>query len=129
VLMLESGVLIITQSKIITIILAPAVYSSLIIILAIPFILASTYEAKGLLMRKTWPYSDTNLTGRTCAILGIACFVAQAFALLINGPLIHLYGSVVSVMILTCVTSFLGALVACFVTIPANKESDKDSGN
>ncbi|XP_065902178.1 membrane-associated transporter protein-like [Dysidea avara] len=125
VLMLESGVLIVTHSAIVTILLAPAVYISLIIIFAIPFILASMYEDKGLLLRTTWPYSDTNLTGRTCAILGIACFVAQAFALLINGPLIHLYGSVVSVMIVTCVTSFLGALVACFVTIPANDESSQ----
>ena len=83
------------------------------------------YKDKGLLLRTTWPYSNTNLTGRTCAIMGIACFVAQAFALLINGPLIHLYGSVVSVMILTCVTSFLGALVACFGAIPANDENSQ----
>ena len=97
VLMLESGVLIVNQSAIVTILLAPAVYISLIIIFAIPFILASMYEDKGLLLRTTQPHSDTNLTGRICAILGIACFFAQVFALLINGPLIHLYGSVVSV--------------------------------
>jgi len=120
--MLESGVLIVTHNVIITFLLVPAVYISLIIICAIPFMLVKEYEAKGLLLRKTWPYSDTNLTGRTCSILGVAFFVAQAVTLLINGPLIHLYGSVVSVMIFACVALFLGALVSCFVTIPANDQ-------
>jgi len=122
VLMLEGGVPIVTHNVIITFLLAPAVYISLIIIFAIPYVLVTEHEAKGSLLRKTWPYCDTNLTGRTCSILGISCFMAQAFALLINGSLIHLYGSVVSVMIFTCVTLFLGALVSCFVTIPANDQ-------
>jgi len=33
------------------------------------------------------------------------------------------------VMILTCVTSFLGALVSCFITIPANDESSTKTIN
>ena len=125
VLMLESGILIVTRSKIVTILLAPGVCISEMMTFAIPYILASIYEAKGLLLRKTWPYSDTNMTGRTCAILGITFFLAEAVSVLINGPPIHLYGSVVSVMILTCTTLFLGAFISCFVTIPANDESSK----
>ena len=124
-LMLESGVLIASHNAIVAAVLAPAIYISLIVILAIPFILVSIYETKGLLLRKTWPYPKGNLTGRACAVLCIALFIAQAFALIVNGPLINLYGSAVAVMILTCATSFLGAVVACFVSVPsdsANKE-------
>jgi len=115
--------LIFTRSKIVTILLAPGIYISEMIILVVPYILVSLYDAKGLLLHKTWPYSDTNLIGRTCSILKIASLASEAFSLLVNGPLIHLYGSAVSVMILTCVISFLGALVSCFLTIPANDES------
>jgi len=50
--MIESGALIVTQSKIVTILQATAAYISLIIVFALPFILASIYEAKGLLMHK-----------------------------------------------------------------------------
>ena len=35
------------------------------------------------------------------------------------------YGSTVSVMIFTCVCSFFGALVACFVTVPSAVDTAK----
>jgi len=55
-------------------------------------------------------------------VLCIALFMAQAFALIVNGPLISLYGNSVAVMILTCVTSFLGAVTAIFVTVPSDSK-------
>ncbi|XP_065901470.1 membrane-associated transporter protein-like [Dysidea avara] len=128
-LMLQSGVLIISHNAVVAAVLAPAIYISAIVILAIPFILVSIYKTKGLLLRKTWPYPSTNLTGRACAILCIALFMGQAFALIVNGPLINLYGSAEAVMILTCVTSFLGAVSAGFVTVPSDSSKKVQIGS
>ena len=121
-LMLQSGVLIASHNALVAAVLAPAIYISLIVMLAIPFILVSLYETKGLLLQKTWPYPNANLTGRACAVLCMALFMAQAFALIVNGPLINLYGSAVAVMMLTCVASFLGAVAASFVTVPSDSK-------
>ncbi|XP_065901674.1 membrane-associated transporter protein-like [Dysidea avara] len=128
-LMLQSGVLIVSHNAVVAAVLAPAIYISLIVILAIPFILVSIYETKGLLLRKTWPYPSTNLTGRACSVLCIALFMGQAFALIVNGPLINLYGSAEAVMILTCVTSFLGAVTAGFVTVPSDSSKKVQIGS
>ena len=123
-LMVQSGVMIFTKNVIVTVVLAPAIYIMLVVVLSIPFILVSLYEAEGLLLRKSWPYSNAKVNGRACAMLSIALYIAQAFVLIVNGPLINLYGSSVAVMILTSGFSFLGALVACFVTVPS-KNSKK----
>lgn len=85
VLMLQSGVLIVGQHVIVTIFLYSSchihhnksnIYAAGMNI-NLMFMLASEYEAKGLLLHKTWPYPDAYL---------------EAFALLINGPLTHFYG-------------------------------------
>ena len=119
-LMLQSGVFIITSNKIVTLVLAPAVYVTLIVVLSIPFILVSLYENKGLLLRKSKSHiqSNENLIGRACAVLVIVFLSGQACTRIVNGPLITAYGSMVSVMIVTCGTSFIGAIVACFMTVP-----------
>ena len=48
----------------------------------------------------------------------IAMLSSEVVALLINGPLKKLYGSAVSVMIISCVSCLLSAVIACFVKIP-----------
>lgn len=117
--MLQSGILFVVHNRIVTLLLAPAVYIALTMMLSIPFILVSVYETKGLLLRKAMSClkSDENLFGRACAILIIALLGGQVFALIVNGPLIEVFGTV-SVMIVTCLTSFVGGVVACFVTVP-----------
>jgi len=123
-LMLQSGVLIASHNKIMALLLAPAVYVTLIVMLSIPFIFVSMYESKQLLLHKTKSHlkPNENLIGRACAILIIALLGGQMFTLIVNGPLITAYGSTVSVMILTCATSFIGAVVACFVTVPSESK-------
>ena len=88
--------------------------------ISIPFIFLSMYEKKGLLLRtsKSRFKSDGSLIGRACGIMIIASLGGQVVAVTANGPLIEAYGSTVSVMIFTCATSFVGAVVACFVTVP-----------
>jgi len=123
-LMLQSGVLIASHNKIVALVLAPAVYVTLIVMLSIPFILVSLYENKQLLLRKSKLRlkSSENLIGRACAILVIVFLSGQACTRIVNGPLITAYGSTVSVMILTCATSFVGAVAACFVTVPSESK-------
>ena len=62
--------------------------------------------------------------GRSCSLILIAAQVGKITSLTVNGPLMIAYGSAVSVMIFTCGCSFLGGIVACFVTVPspANKK-------
>ena len=124
-LMLQSGILIIIHNRVVAIILSPAIYIAIIVMLSIPFIFVSMYENKGLLLRKSKLHlkRDGSLIGRACGVMIIALLGGQVFALVVNGPLIEAYGSAVSMMILTCATSFIGAVVACFVTVP--KESKK----
>lgn len=127
-LMLQSGVLIIVQNRIVALVLAPAIYIAILVLLSIPFILVSLYENRGLLLRnsKTSLKSDENLIGRACSVLIIGLLGGQVFALVVNGPLIEAYGSAVSVMIVTCAASFIGAVVTCFVTVPCeNKKKVK----
>jgi len=86
-LMVQSGVMIFVDNMIVTVALAPAIYIMLVVVLSIPFILVSIYEAEGLLLRNSWPYSDVKVNGRACAMLNIAVYIAQAFVLIVNGPL------------------------------------------
>ena len=116
-LMLQSGIQIVVHNRIVAIVLAPAIYITVITILSIPFIFVSMYDSKGLLLRKR-KSADENLIGRACGIMIIALLGGQVFALVVNGPLIEVYGSTVVVMISTCAASFVGAVVACFVTVP-----------
>ena len=124
-LMLQSGVLIVSHNRILVFILSPAISVINAVMLTFPFILVAKYEAKELLLRKPWPYADKVLTGRACAILKCSTYAGQVIALIINGPLRDAYGSAVSVMILTCASAFIGAVVACFVTIPPTSLSSK----
>ena len=129
-MMLQSSVLIINHSLVVAIILSPAIYICLLQFLTFPHILILMYQAKGLLLRESWPYSYTNLMGRSCSLIIIAAQLGKITSLMLNGPLMKAYGSAVSVMIFTCVCSFVGALVACFVTVPsatANKKKDKSN--
>ena len=50
----------------------------------------------------------------------IALLCSETVSLMINGPLKTLYGNAEPVMIITCASSFVGAVIACFVTIPYN---------
>ena len=127
-LMVQSGVMIFINNVIVTVVLAPAIYIMLVAILSIPFILVSVYEAEGLLLRKSWPHSNVKVNGRACGMLSIALYIAQAIVLIVNGPLINLYGSTVAVMILTCAVSFLGALVAFFVKVPPTNNKQEEIG-
>ena len=117
-LMLQSGVLIVSHNRVVVFALSPAVSVINAVMLTFPFILVAKYEAKELLLRKPWPYADKVLYGRACAILKCSTYVAQVIALIVNGPLRDAYGSAVSIMILTSVSAFLGAVVTCFVTVP-----------
>ena len=115
--MLQTGVMIFSDNVIVLFILSPAIYSLITILLTIPFILVSEYEAKSILLRKPWPYADKNLIGRACSILMIAILSSEVVSVLINGPLKSWYGSAESVMIFTCASSFVGAVIACFVKV------------
>ena len=128
---LQSAVLIINHSLVIAIIFSPAIYILLLQYLTFPHILISMYQAKGLLLRKSWPHSDTNLMGRSCSLIMIVTELSKITSLAVNGPLMMAHGSAVSVMIFTCVCSFVGAIVACFVTIPsiASKQKIKPEMN
>ena len=116
--MLQSGVMIVCHNLIVVFALLPAMYCLLTILLLILFILVSEYAAKSMLLRKYLPFADANLTGRACSILIIFLLFSEVVALLINGPLQSLYGSAESIMILSCASSFVGAVIACFVKIP-----------
>ena len=122
---LQSAVLIINHSLVIAIIFSPAIYIILLQYLTFPHILISIYQAKGLLLRKSWPHSDTNLMGRSCSLIIIVTELSKITSLAVNGPLMVAHGSAVSVMIFTCVCSFVGAIVACFVTIPSIASKQK----
>ena len=124
-LMLQSGVLIVSHNRVVVFALSPAISVINAVMLTFPFILVAKYEAKELLLHKPWPYADKVLYGRACAILKCSTYVAQVIALIVNGPLRDAYGSAVSVMILTSVSAFLGAVVACFVTVPATSLGSK----
>ena len=123
--MLQSGVMIFNRNVVVMFILSPAMFYIVVVLLTIPFILVSEYEAKSILLRKPWPYADKNLIGRACSILIIALLSSQAVSLLINGPLTNLYGSAESIMIVTCISFFIGAVIACFVTIPYKECKNK----
>ena len=124
-LMLQSGVLIVSHNRILVFILSPAISVINAVMLTFPFILVAKYEAKQLLLRKPWPYTDEVLNGRACAILKCSTYTAQVIALIVNGPLRDAYGSAVSVMIFTCASAFAGAVVAGFVTIPPTSLGSK----
>ena len=128
-MMVQSSILIITHNLIVAIILSPAIYTSLLQYLTFPHILISMYQTEGLLLRRSWPYSYTNLMGRSCSLLIIASQLGKIASLMLNGPLMVAYGSAVSVMIFTCVCSFMGALVACFVTVPSVDNKEKNKSN
>lgn len=122
---LQSAILIINHSLVIAIIFSPAIYIILLQYLTFPHILISIYQAKGMLLRKSWPHSDTNLMGRSCSLIIIVTELSKITSLAVNGPLMMAHGSAVSVMIFTCVCSFIGAIVACFVTIPSIASKQK----
>ena len=128
-MMVQSSILIITHNLIVAIILSPAIYTSLLQYLTFPHILISMYQTEGLLLRRSWPYSYTNLMGRSCSLIIIASQLGKITSLMLNGPLMVAYGSAVSVMIFTCVCSFMGALVACFVTVPSVDNKAKNKSN
>ena len=128
-MMVQSSILIITHNLIVAIILSPAIYTSLLQYLTFPHILILMYQTEGLLLRRSWPYSYTNLMGRSCSLIIIASQLGKITSLMLNGPLMVAYGSAVSVMIFTCVCSFMGALVACFVTVPSVDNKEKNKSN
>ena len=128
-MMVQSSILIITHNLIVAIILSPAIYTSLLQYLTFPHILISMYQTEGLLLRRSWPYSYTNLMGRSCSLIIIASQLGKITSLMLNGPLMVAYGSAVSVMIFTCICSFMGALVACFVTVPSVDNKEKNKSN
>ena len=125
ILMLQSGVMIVSRNIIVLFLLSPAMNYINVILMTLPFILVSEYEAKSILLRKVWPYADKNLIGRACSVLIIATLLSQIISIMINGPLKDLYGGAESVMIITCVSSFVGAVIACFVTIPSEESGTK----
>ena len=128
-MMLQSGILIVNHNLVVAIILSPAIYISLLHYLTFPHILMAMYQAKGLLLRKSCSCRDTNLMGKSCSLILVASQLGKITSLMLNGPLMTAYGSAVSVMIFTCVCSFIGALVACFVTVPSvgNKKNNKSN--
>ena len=128
-MMLQSGILIVNHNLVVAIILSPAIYISLLHYLTFPPILISMYQTKGLLLRKPWPYPSATLMGKSCSIMMVATDLAKILTLLLNGPLMTAYGSAVSVMIFTCACSFVGALVACFVTVPSVDNKKKSNIN
>lgn len=118
-MMIQSGVLIVSHNLIVAIVVSPAIYIVILQYLTFPHILISMYKTKGLLLRKSWPYPNTNLMGRSCSLIMIATEMGKVTSLTANGPLMTAYGSAESVMIFTCACSFVGAIVACFVTVPS----------
>ena len=124
-LMIQSGILTLSPNRVVVFVISPAISVMNAIMVTFPFILTSKYEAKKFLLRKLWPYADTVILGRACAILKCSSYTALVLALAINGPLSDIYGSAVSVMIFTCAVSFIGAVVACFVTVPPTSWSSK----
>ncbi|XP_065904746.1 membrane-associated transporter protein-like [Dysidea avara] len=124
-LMIQSGILTLSPNRVVVFVISPAIAVMNAVMLTFPFILTSKYEAKKFLLRKIWPYADTVILGRACAVLKCSTYVAQVLALAINGPLSDVYGSAVSVMIFTCAISFIGAIVVCFVTVPPTSWSSK----
>ena len=125
--MLQSGVMIFNRNVVVLFVLSPALFSIAVVLLTIPYILVSEYDKRSILLRKPWPYADKNLIGRACSILIIALLSSQVVSLLINGPLKDLFGSAVSVMIVCCASFFVGAVIACFVTIPHKENKRKDN--
>jgi len=124
-MMIESGILIVSHNLVVVIVLSPAVYIVTVQFLTFPLMLLAMYQAKGLLLRKKWPYSD-NFFGRAYALIIVSMQIAKIVSLSVNGPLMEAYGSAVSIMIFTCVLSFVGAVVACFVTIPPSIKKSSD---
>ena len=116
--------MIICHDLVVEFVLLPALYCLLTVLLLIPYILVSEYEAKSILLRKSWPYADKDLTGRACSILMISMISAEVLALMGNGPLKGLYGGAESVMIISCASSFIGAVIACFVKIPVEDSTE-----
>ncbi|XP_065892837.1 membrane-associated transporter protein-like [Dysidea avara] len=126
VLMLQSGIMIVTRNVIVLFVLSPAMFYTTIMLLTIPFILVSEYDTYSILLRKVRSPKEKNLSGRACSILIIAFLSSQVVALLSNGPMKSLIGGAESVMVITSVSSFIGAIIACFVTVPF-KCKKKDS--
>ena len=128
--MLQTGIMIFCHNLVIIFVLLPALYCLMTIMLLIPFILVSKYANTSTLLRKPWPFEDTNLIGRACSAFTISLLSGEIVTLLINGPLNSLYGGAETVMIISCIASFVGAVLACFVKIPAEepeKNTDKDT--
>jgi len=124
-LMIQSGILTLSPNRFIVFAISPAIAVMNSVIATFPFVLASKYDAMKFMVRKTWPYENTVLLGRACAVLKCAGFAANVMALLVNGPLSDIYGSAVSVMFFTFGVSFIGAIVACFVTVPPTSLSSR----
>ena len=124
-LMIQSGMLTLSPNRLVVFASSPAIAVMNAVVATFPYVLASKYEAMKFMVRKSWPYEDAILLGRACAVLKCAGFAANVMALLINGPLSDVYGSAVSVMIFTFGISFIGAVVACFVTVPPTSLSNK----
>ena len=127
VVMMQSGIMIFNRNVIVLFLLSATMLCNSVLLTIVPFILISQYETKSILLRKVWPYADKNLIGRACSVLITALLLSQTIALLTNGPLQDLYGGAESVMIITCASSFVGAVIACFVTIPPTETSNKNS--
>ena len=123
---LQTGVMIFFHNLVVIFVLLPALYCLMIIVLLIPFILVAEYDARSMLLRKSWPFKDTNLIGRACSTFSICMLSGEIVALLINGPLNSLYGSAETVMIISCIASFVGAVLAYLVKIPA-KEPEQNT--
>ena len=117
--MLQSGVLIVCHNIIVAFVLLPALYFMSTVMLVIPFIIVSEYEATSLLLRKSYSYGDSNLIGRACSVIMISMLCADVVALMINGPLKDLYGGAEVVMIVTCISCFIAAVITCFVRVPS----------
>ena len=127
--MLQTGVIVICPNLVIIFVLLPALYCLITIMLLIPFILVAEYDSKSILLRKHWPFEETNLIGRACSALTISMLSGELVALLINGPLNSLYGGAETVMIISCVASFFGAVLACFVIIPKDPEKNNEAAD
>ena len=123
--MVQTGIIFFCHNLVVIFVLLPALYCLVTIMLLIPFILVAEYDARSILLRKPWPFEDTNLIGRACSALTISMLFGELVALLINGPLNSLYGGAETVMIISCIASFVGAVLACFVIVP--KEPEKNT--
>jgi len=112
--MLQSGALIVYPHTLLLYILAPIIYCSLAILLNLSFTFVSQLERKDLLRREDL-LDNEDVMGRASATLTVAILSGQATAQLINGPLKHYFGSAETLMIVVCSSSFVGAIIACFV--------------